>query len=301
MGVRVSASRHGGVVRARRWGPLVGALLALAALSATPALSKPTRVVSMNLCADQLLLLLADRAHIASISYLAVDANASAMAEAARGLDINHGLAEEIIPLEPDLVLAGSLTTRPTVFLLRRLGYRVVELPVASTFDDIRANIRTVAEAIGERERGESIVASFDRNLASTTDSDGSRNPVAALYWANGYSSGRGTLADVVARAAGFRNLASELGLAGTAQIPLETLLASKPDVLIVGRQRGGAAMAHEHLRHPAFRKAFADHPTVTLPNRLWVCGTPFVAEAVNRLQALRDGGSAVRQSGGER
>ena len=301
MGVRVSASRHGGVVRARNWGPLVGALLALAALPATPALSKPTRVVSMNLCADQLLLLLADRAHIASIGYLAVDANASAMAEAARGLDINHGLAEEIIPLEPDLVLAGSLTTRPTVFLLRRLGYRVVELPVASTFDDIRANIRTVAEAIGERERGESIVASFDRNLASTTDSDGSRNPVAALYWANGYSSGRGTLADVVARAAGFRNLASELGLAGTAQLPLETLLASKPDVLIVGRQRGGAAMAHEHLRHPAFRKAFADHPTVTLPNRLWVCGTPFVAEAVNRLRALRDGGSAVRQSGGER
>ena len=169
MGVRVCVSARRGCPRPG-WGPLVGALLALAALSATPALSKPTRVVSMNLRRPTPVAL-ADRAHIASIGYLAVDANASALAEAARGLDINHGLAEEIIPLEPDLVLAGSLTTRPTVFLLRRLGYRVVELPVASTFDDIRANIRTVAEAIGERERGESIVASFDRNLASTTDS----------------------------------------------------------------------------------------------------------------------------------
>ena len=299
MGVRVSASRHGGVVRARRWGPLVGALLALAALSATPALSKPTRVVSMRSCADQLLLLLADRA-IASISYLAVDANASAMAERPRAWISTMASPRKSyrsnrtsywpVPSPPDRPSFSCDGWSTASWSFRSHPPSTISAP---TYGRLPRRSENANEASPSSPRSIEI---WHRRRTRRFP-----NPVAALYWANGYSSGRGTLADVVARAAGFRNLASELGLAGTAQIPLETLLASKPDVLIVGRQRGGAAMAHEHLRHPAFRKAFADHPTVTFPNRLWVCGTPFVAEAVNRLRALRDGGSAVRQSGGER
>ena len=282
-----SGGRPQGTVRAA----LAAAAVAAAAFLASPATAKPERIVSMNLCTDQLLMMLADRSRIASVSYVVAQPGASAMADAVAGLTLNHGLVEEVLPMEPDLVLAGTFTTRPTVFLLKRLGYRVVELPVASTMDDVRANIRTVADAVGERERGEALVAAFDRDLETAAAvTNVAEAPLAALYWANSFSSGRGTLADAVVRHAGFRNLAAEWGVSGTVQLPLESLLTAEPDLLIVGRERVGPALANESLRHPALRRVFGDRLRVSIPDHLWICGTPFVAEAVRRLRQAWSG-----------
>lgn len=84
----------------------------------------PQRVLSMNLCTDQLAMLLAAPGQLISVSYLAQDPRASVMAEEAMTYDVNHGLAEEIFLLQPDLVLAGSFTTPATTALLRRLASR---------------------------------------------------------------------------------------------------------------------------------------------------------------------------------
>lgn len=267
---------------------IAAATMIVAAVGTMPASAKPERIVSMNLCTDQLVMLLADRERILSVSYLAADPQASALAGEVDGIPVNLGLAEEILPMAPDLILAGAFTTRPTVFLLRKLGYRVVELPVAENVDDVRANIRIVAEAIDEIERGEAMVAAIDDKLQRLSPDSGPR-PLAVLYWANGYTSGSGTLANAAVEAAGFRTLGRELGLTGTGQLPLETLLAAEPDMLITGRQREGAALANENFRHPALRQAFAGRSNVSLPDYLWVCGTPFVADAILRLSAARE------------
>ncbi len=233
-------------------------------------------------------MLLADRERILSVSYLAADPQASALAGEVAGITLNHGLAEEILSMGPDLVLAGAFTTRSTVFLLRKLGHAVVDLPVAGDLDGVRANIRIVARAIGEFERGEAMIAAFDNRLRRRAPGPGPR-PLAVLYWANGYTSGMATLANAAVEAAGFRTLGRDLGLTGTGHLPLETLLAADPDILIVGRKREGAALANETFRHPALRRAFATRSSVTMPDRLWICGTPFVAEAIARLSAARE------------
>ena len=265
---------------------LIPALLGIF-LSLGAAAEPPKRIVSMNLCTDQLVMMLADRERIASVSYLAADPRASALASEASGIKANYGLAEEILPMKPDLILAGTFTTRPTVFLLRKLGYPVVELPVASSLDDIRSNIRIIAKAIGEPARGEAMIDAFDAELPEQTASAGPR-PLAALYWSNSYTSGTGTLVNAAVEAAGFRTLGRELGLAGTSQLPLETLIVSKVDILIMGRQRDGSALANETFRHPALKQAFARQPSVRIPDYLWVCGTPFIAKAIGRLAKSR-------------
>ncbi|RLA20277.1 MAG: ABC transporter substrate-binding protein, partial [Gammaproteobacteria bacterium] len=89
---------------------LVIALLPGAAFSA-----KPQRIVSLNLCADQLLLQLAEPKAIASLTHLAADPELSYLAEEATNYPLNYGSAEEILQLDPDLILAGSFTARPAV------------------------------------------------------------------------------------------------------------------------------------------------------------------------------------------
>ena len=150
-------------------------LLLLLPATAAAAAERPERIVSMNLCTDQLLMLLVDRARIASVSYLSAEPRSSVLAAQTRGLHLNHGLAEEILPLRPDLVIAGTFTTRPTVFLLRKLGYPVVDMPVANGLDDIRANIRRLAAAVGETARGDGMIADFDARLADTVPPPGRR------------------------------------------------------------------------------------------------------------------------------
>src|SRR6056300_563463 len=71
-------------------------MAALMVTSATDAQTTPLRVVSMNLCTDQLAMMLADEGQLISVSDIATDPNMSPMAEAARAYPINHGQAEEI-------------------------------------------------------------------------------------------------------------------------------------------------------------------------------------------------------------
>ena len=125
---------------------LVLAALLLVLQGANPpsvtASGKPARVVSINLCTDQLLLQLVDRDRIASVTYLATDHAISYYADRAIGIRKNHGLAEEILPLKPDLILAGSFNSRPTTSLLKKLGYQVVEFEMADGFETVRQNLK---------------------------------------------------------------------------------------------------------------------------------------------------------------
>jgi len=83
------------------------AALFFALALAAPAAAAPQRVVSLNLCADQFLVLVLPRERIAALSPLAEDPTLSAVAEQARGLPRVRPAAEAVLPLKPDLAVAG--------------------------------------------------------------------------------------------------------------------------------------------------------------------------------------------------
>src|SRR6056297_3081236 len=85
----------------------------------------PERVVSMNLCTDQLAMMLAAEGQLLSVSRISLDPHVSPMAEEAKDYRINAGQAEEIYLMRPDLVLAGEFTPQATLDMLRGLGIRV--------------------------------------------------------------------------------------------------------------------------------------------------------------------------------
>ena len=255
----------------------------------SPGLAKAQRVVSLDLCTDQILVELVDRKRIAAVTHLATDPAVSAIPEKAKGLPITHGAAEDVLRHDPDLILAGPFGVSPTVSLLRRLNLNVVVVPQAPDMDGVRASVRRVATAVGEREKGEAIVADFDRRLASIPRARTDRPLKAIIYQIGGTVSGGGSLAESVLATAGFRNMAAEYRLTRGGQVPLEALVATPPDLLVLSSAANEYRTAiADNLRHPALLALRRTHASIELPWQLWLCGTPHVAEAVARLAEAR-------------
>ena len=257
----------------------------LLALLAAPAAAAPARVVSMNLCTDQLAMLLAAPGQLVSVSALAREPESSAMAVEAAAWPVNHGLAEEIFLLAPDLVLAGAYTSRPAVELLERLGVPVLVVEPAVSIDDARRQIGAVGAALGRDAAARDLLARFDAALAAVPPAP-QRHPTAAIVGPSGYAAGPATLAGAVLARAGFDNLAGPMGIETGGTLSLERLLMAAPDLLVLPEVYPGWSRAEEFLRHPAL--ADRGGATLTLPDRDWVCGTPALFDNLARLVAAR-------------
>ncbi len=247
----------------------------------------PERVVSINLCTDQLALMIADEGQLVSVSKLSQDARGSAMAEAASALPANAARAEEVFAMAPDLVLAGTFSSRATVQMLERLGVRVEKFSAASSMGDIRAGIIRMGEVLGRQDRAAELLADFDTELARLSDAP-ARRPRAAMYFANGYTTGEATLAGQIVHTAGFANIATEEGFAAGGFLPLEKLTLTEPDVVITGQPYRGASRAEDVMRHPVIDRLKGRAATASVTDGDWVCGTPFVLRAIASLRDMR-------------
>jgi len=266
-------------------------VLLLAILLSTPVSAAPTRVASINLCTDQLLLLLADPGQIASVSRLALEPESSFMAEAASGYPVNDAKVEQLLNLDPELILAGGFSPRPLVRLLRKLGYRVEVVGATEDIAGIRANIRKVAGLLGHAPRGEALIASMNARLQAVAgrSASTSRRPIALFYQPRGYTSGRDTLQDQALSIAGWRNLAAESAVSGYGHIGLEQLLAGQPEQLFTSAYAPGTrSLAQRLLQHPALRRITAGRPVINIDYRYWICGGPMIADAVEALAQAR-------------
>ncbi|OQM76948.1 ABC transporter substrate-binding protein [Pseudaminobacter manganicus] len=270
----------------------VAALMAFAfAPSSAQATSPaPRRVVSINLCTDQMAMLMAAPGQLKSVSSLATEKGTSVMIDEAARYPLNHGQAEEVFLMHPDLVLAGTYTAKATVALLKELGFHVETFKPASSFNDVRENLTRLGVLLRREGRAAELVAELDNGLAELAVRKVPRKN-AVFYYANSYTSGSGTLADAIVKAAGLANLGDALGFKGMTRLPLELLIFADPDLIIEGdSQYGAPALAKENFAHPAFR-AMAER-VVPIPDKYTICGGPFTLEASRILQraALKQG-----------
>jgi len=248
----------------------------------------PHRIVSLTVCTDQLLLDLVSRDRIAAVSYFATDPTLSLKVEEARGIKGVRGMGEEVLALEPDLVIAQEYSTTATVNLLRRLGFRVVLVPLATDFAGMRTAIRMIADAVGEGPRGEALIASFDKRIAAAQP-HGPERPTALAYQVNSLTSGPGSLADAALTAAGFHNITRDRKLGPAGRLPLEEIAADPPDLVVLGNAPDEfRSVVGDNLRHPVFAELLKHRPHMRLPMPLWLCATPQIADAVERLGAMR-------------
>ena len=252
----------------------------------TPAYAEPPRrVVSINVCTDQLAMLLAAPGQLVSVSFLAADPDVSALASMASDYQLNHGMGEEVFLLNPDLVLAGTYTNFATLALLERLGFRVERFAPEQSFSDVRENILRMGSLLGVEERAKQIVAELDDGLQRLAQAQLSPLTV-ATYASNSYTTGKNSLSEAVIEAAGLTNLGSKIGIHGGGHLPLEVLILSTPEIIANDSPIYHApALAQENFVHPAYRALLEKAHSASVPSPSWICGGPFNLVAAERLQ----------------
>jgi iron complex transport system substrate-binding protein len=246
--------------------------------------TKPQRIVSTNVCADQLALAIADRSRVVSVSRMAVEPEISNFADLARTIPVNNARAEEIVELKPDLIMGDIYTGKGANRLASTLGVPVHIVGVGASLDDVRTIVRDAAKALGEPERGEALIAEMDARIARAQALNRGRI-TALVYEPNGLTAGNGTLTHDVLTAAGLRNIAPDLMSGSYGTVPLEAVIAATPRLLVLDDSyTQTSSRAQSILRHPAFRALDGRTALYNMPSRLWLCPGPWVAEAVERL-----------------
>lgn len=274
--------------RRKRLSRLSGLTFLAGAFLIAPVSAAPERVMSLNLCTDQLAMTLAAPEQLISVSFLAREPDLSMLHEKAQDFPVNRGLAEEVFLEKPDLVVTGTYSLHNTTALLTRLGFRVEEFSFVQTLDTIPGEIRRMGALLGQEERAKKLADDFSQELDAIAKSQCDRRPTMIAYDQNGVALGSGTLADSVMQAAGFANLAADLGLVGVAPFPLEQVIAARPDVIVTSASEGAPTLGEHVPRHPAIKALPDTRIGAFVPAGAWSCGSPAVIEAVRALASLR-------------
>ncbi len=256
-----------------------GAALAAGLALAGEVMAAP-RVMSVDSCADQYVIALSPRDAIVGVSARADDPD-SYMREQARGLPHRRATTETVLALRPDVVVRYWGGDARLSEALTRRGITVVRIEDAQDFDQVRANVRAVADALDQRAKGEALIAGMDARLARSKDAWGGKP---AMYLTpTGYSSGGGTLIDAMLRAAGLTNLVS-----GPAwePIPLEAIVRSPPSAFVLGffSRLSNLTTRWGPGRHAVLRERLPTRTIASLPGAQIGCPAWFVAEGVETL-----------------
>ncbi len=259
------------------------ALLAgLALAGCSPSASQPSgasapTIVSLNPCTDAILAEIAAPEQLLALSHYSHDPRASSMdIETARRFAVTGGTVEEVLALDPDIVVAGAFLAPATRAGLEDLGLRVEIFGIASTIEESLAQVRRLAELSGDPSAGEQLAM---RILTATQPVVGERAS-AVLWQPGGIVPGGEALVSELMDRAGFDSHSAQRGLGQAAYLPLEQVVADPPDILLVaGREVG--------QRHPVL-DAIPDMRRASLDPGLLYCGGPTIIRAMERLRNVR-------------
>jgi iron complex transport system substrate-binding protein len=248
---------------------------------------KPTRIVSVTLATDEILLALVGPPRLLGVTYLADDEWVSNMIQEAAA--IPHKVRadpEQIISLQPDLVFVASFLRGEFIRLLQAAGLVLFQFQEYDSIAEIQQNIRRIGQVVGEEARAEALVAAMEARLQALTEQLRSIGPrPRVLYWgSHGYTAGRMTSMNDLITYAGGENLAATYGLIGSVNLSAEQVLAMNPQVIVSGSfDQDGQRGLPPVLMHPALQGTDAlQHGRVyTIPSRYLVTISQFIVDGV--------------------
>lgn len=249
---------------------------ALSLALAGAAEAAPRRVVSLNLCSDELVLMLAAPGQIASVTHLSQDPEESPLWRQARHYPRNDGSLLSAARLRPDLLITMGGAIRDRAHIAARLGIPMLVLPFPDGLGDVAASIRRVAAALGRPARGGALARRIEGLERSRP-----RAMIDTIFLNGGGRTVRPSgLAAQWMALAGFRQRA----VSGD-KVTLEQLLLSPPAMLLRSDYRSEQYSGEQRwLSHPLARRVRRAR-TIWTDGRRWTCMGPLLVDEIARLR----------------
>jgi iron complex transport system substrate-binding protein len=260
----------------------IAVLLTLVATGTAFASPPPQRVVSLDFCADQFVLKMLPRSRILAVSPDA-GKHFSYMRDSADGLATVRPVAEDVITIEPDLIVRSYGGGAHISNFFERAGIPVVQIPFANDLEELRTAIQYLADNLGVSERGTEIISRMNRRLQNVAASTAERS---VLYMnPTGVTSGPGTMIHEMFLAAGLKNFETQYGWRS---IPLERLAYEQPDMVAAAffNEDTHQPALWSPMRHPVAKDQMLDQPTVMLQGAWTSCGGWYLLDAIEALAA---------------
>jgi iron complex transport system substrate-binding protein len=256
-------------------------------LSAPARAADLPRIVSMNVCTDQLLITLADPGQILGLSRFSRDAWQSFAADDAGRYNILSGGAEDVLVLRPDIVVASLFDKRSTREFLREKGLHLAEFTVPRNLDEVKIQIREMGEIVGHADRAAAEIIRLDAAIARARQAVATKHYSVLPLSRRGWVSGSDSLVSSLLAETGLFNAAGDLGVAFGGFASLEAIVNLKPDFILVSEAGDRAEDdGRAFLLHPALERFYPPQKRIVIPERLTVCGGVMLAEALDVLIA---------------
>lgn len=233
----------------------------------------PQRIVSLDLCTDWMLARHADRSQVRALSPLHrqypvtwIDAH----------WPVHDGTLEQLVSLQPDLVLVGQYNAPLLRARLQALGVRVEVLPLPQSLSDIRVYEQRVLSLLGKP-----LTLASDEPPALHTPRP---RPRLLLLGPNGIGTGRGTMEDDILVRAGWDN---DVQAQGHVQLDLEGMIAHPPDAVLWAAP-SSKALANRFAEHPVLRRVIPPSRWLTTDYWRWQCPGPWTWDLIRQLQQWR-------------
>lgn len=242
--------------------------------------AKPKRILGNSASIDTMLLSVVTPDKLTAATDADRDPNISYIAEDTKDIPLTvplTGLSMEIVTeARPDLIVASTYTDGRELDLYRNLGIPVVVIDGPRSIDQVKEDVRIIAAAAGEKERGENVISQMEQGLSeidSRLAEGKGKKPVVYLVSQMTRYGGPGSMFNELLTRARIDNaIALAGGVNGQATSP-ELIIKTDPDMLFVSTDRasdttGAARYRDDFLASPAIASMRAAGHIVPVEDR---------------------------------
>ncbi len=258
--------------------------------------TKPQRILSMNLDADEILLDIVEPERIIAISELVDNPDVSYSVEKAKTVEkrVRAYNLEEILSFQPDLVIVSEWMDASLKQSIQDMGIRIHTYETAETLEAIPAVIQGIADAVEEREKGEALIRDYEKKLDAVlhvAQKIPAEERVSLFLWAYQHPFGAGdTLFGDMCRKIGVKNVLDDFTRNELGGLTQEFLITANPDVIMLTNwQFEGETvdkMKARFAEDPAYSTVTAvrnDH-FVSIPGRAIYCPNHYAADGLREI-----------------
>ena len=221
----------------------------------------PQRILALSLGHDEMLLALVPRDRFAGVGPFAANLTYSNVADQVAGMATVHSGVENVLAMQPDLVVVSKYTKADMVALIKEAGVPVMRSALENSAAGNIPNILLLGYLLGVEARALELVAEIERRLAVVTErvpepGDPARPAVLAIarFAESTSAAGDGSTEGGIIEAAGGVNAAARDGIVSHQSVSVESIAAMNPDVILITQpaDSGGTELRDDLLGNRA-------------------------------------------------